>query len=156
MRIFEKSSGGIVYRKQNDQIDILLLERRNTKGEIDYVLPKWHMEAGETAKETALREIAEETGLEHSKLEVIKFMSKINYSFIAAHMEWSPLIDKDVYLFLVKYTGDIVPQALGIDADPDEPGEKFTGVSWKSLDDLNRIHMKPDIMGFVKKNVMYM
>jgi hypothetical protein len=40
MRIFEKSSGGIVYRKQNDQIDILLLERKNTKGETDYVLPK--------------------------------------------------------------------------------------------------------------------
>lgn len=43
-RIFEKSSGGIVYRKNNNQIDILLLERRNMKGDIDYVLPKGHME----------------------------------------------------------------------------------------------------------------
>jgi 8-oxo-dGTP pyrophosphatase MutT (NUDIX family) len=70
------------------------------------------MEAGETAKETALREIAEETGLEHAKLEVIKFMSKINYSFVATHMEGNPLIDKDVYLFLVRYTGSMTPQAL--------------------------------------------
>lgn len=44
-RIFEKSSGGVVYRKHQDQIDILLLERKNMKGEIDYVLPKGHMEA---------------------------------------------------------------------------------------------------------------
>lgn len=86
-RIFEKSSGGIVYRKNNDQIDILLLERKNMKGETDYILPKGHMEQGETAKQTALREIAEETGLEHDKLEVIKFMSKINYSFVAGHLE---------------------------------------------------------------------
>lgn len=44
-RIFEKSSGGIVYRKQeNGQIDVLLLERKNLKGETDYVLPKGHME----------------------------------------------------------------------------------------------------------------
>lgn len=155
-RIFEKSSGGIVYRKNNNQIDILLLERKNMKGEIDYVLPKGHMEKWETAKEAALREIAEETGLEHDKLEVIKFMSKINYSFVAWHLEGNPLIDKDVYLFLVKYTGELLPTAFGINMGENEPGEKFSGVSWKSLDDLEQIHMKPDILSFVKKNIMYM
>lgn len=155
-RIFEKSSGGVVYRKHQDQIDILLLERKNMKGEIDYVLPKGHMEKWETAKETALREIAEETGLEHAKLEIIKFMSKINYSFIAGHMEGNPLIDKDVYLFLVKYTGELDPTAFGIDIDDSEPGEKFSGISWKSLDEIEKINMKPDIFGFIKKNVMYM
>lgn len=83
-------------------------------------------------------------------------MSKINYSFVAGHMEGSPLIDKDVYLFLVKYTGELVPTAFGMDIDESEPGEKFSGISWKSLDELEKINMKPDIMGFVKKNVMYM
>ena len=63
------------------------------------------METDETAMETALREISEETGLAHSELEVIKFMNKINYSFIATYIEGSPVINKDVYLFLVKYKG---------------------------------------------------
>jgi ADP-ribose pyrophosphatase YjhB (NUDIX family) len=45
------------------------------------------MENTETAKDTALREINEETGLAIEDLEVIKFMSKINYSFIASHKE---------------------------------------------------------------------
>lgn len=155
-RIFEKSSGGIVYRKNNNHIDILLLERKNMKGETDYILPKGHMEVGETAKQTALREIAEETGLEHEKLEVIKFMNKINYSFVAGHMEGNPTIDKDVYLFLVRYTGELVPMAFGAGFDESEPGEKFSGVSWKSLDELEKINMKPDILGYVKKNIMYM
>lgn len=88
---------------------MLLLSRKNGKGENEYVLPKGHMEGSETAKDTALREISEETGLEVSELEVIKFMTKINYSFVATHKEGSPLIDKDVYLFLVKYSGTSEP-----------------------------------------------
>lgn len=60
-RIFEKSSGGIVYRKQKGKIEVLLLEYENAKGEHEFVLPKGHMENEETAKDTALREINEET-----------------------------------------------------------------------------------------------
>lgn len=86
-RIFEKSSGGIVYRKQKGKIEILLLEWENAKRAREFVLPKGHMENTETAKDTALREINEETGLAIEDLEVIKFMSKINYSFIASHRE---------------------------------------------------------------------
>jgi len=86
-RIFEKSSGGIVYRKQKGKIEILLLEWENAKKEREFVLPKGHMEDAETAKDTALREINEETGLDISDLEIIKFMSKINYSFIATYKE---------------------------------------------------------------------
>lgn len=71
-------------------------------------------------------------------------------------MEGNPLIDKDVYLFLVKYTGELDPTAFGIDIDDSEPGEKFSGISWKSLDEIEKINMKPDIFGFIKKNVMYM
>jgi hypothetical protein len=61
-----------------------------------------------------------------------------------------------VYLFLVKYTGELLPTAFGINMEASEPGEKFSGVSWKSLDDLEQIHMKPDILSFVKKNIIYM
>jgi 8-oxo-dGTP pyrophosphatase MutT (NUDIX family) len=156
MKIYEKSSGGIVFKKQNNSVQILLLERKNSKWETDYVLPKWHMEEWETAKQTALREISEETWLEVSQLEIVKFLSKINYNFIASHLEGSPLIDKDVYLFLVKYTGDAEPIAHGILLDESEPGEKFTGISWKSIDELSVIDMKPDIQAIIRKNLSLM
>ncbi|MDQ1344385.1 MAG: Nudix hydrolase protein [Patescibacteria group bacterium] len=66
---------------------MLLLSWKNGKGENEFVLPKGHMEGEETAKDTALREISEETGLKIDDLEVIKFMTKINYSFVASHKE---------------------------------------------------------------------
>ena len=153
MRIYEKSSGGIVYRKLDSIVEILLLERKNNKGEIDYVLPKGHMEADETAKQTALREISEETGLVSSDLEITAFLSKTNYTFIASHKEGSPLIDKDVYLFLVKYTGVAEPIAYGLDIADEESGEKFSGVSWKSLDQIAKINMKPDIMPLLRRHL---
>ena len=84
--LHEKSAGGIVYRKRNNTLEILLLAWKNARGDTEYVLPKGHIENEETAAETALREISEETGLNTEFLEVIKFMNTINYSFIAGHM----------------------------------------------------------------------
>ena len=111
------------------------------------------MEGEETAKDTALREISEETGLEANELEVIKFMTKINYSFVAAHKEGSPIIDKDVYLFLVKYSGDSEPAPFkgGM-----EKGERFTGFRWFRFEELKTANVKPDIYGFIRKNLQYM
>ena len=147
-RIFEKSSGGIVYRKQKGRIEILLLEWENAKREREFVIPEGHMEDSETAKDTALREIAEETGLGVQDLEIIKFMSKINYSFIATYKEGCPVIEKDVYLFLVKYLGtqEPIPQKE----------ERFLGYRWFSIEELKTANIKPDIYGFVKKNLQYM
>lgn len=147
-RIFEKSSGGIVYRKQNGKIEILLLEWTNAKDEHIFVIPKGHIEDEETAKDTAIREISEETGLASEDLEVIKFMSKINYSFIATYKDDKPLINKDVYLFLVKYHGTRDPEP--------RKEERFLGFRWFTVDELKDLDLKPDIYGFVKKNIQYM
>ena len=106
------------------------------------------MEWDETAKDTALREIGEETGLDIHDLEVIKFMTKINYSFVATHKEWNPVIDKDVYLFLVKYRGIQDPKP--------RKEERFTGFKWFSLEELKNMMIKPDVYGFIKKNIQYM
>lgn len=87
-RIKETSCGGIVYRRNpQGHIEVLLLEWRNKRGFSKYVLPKGHMEASETAKETALREICEETGLPESELEMVKFVTKMTLSFIANNIE---------------------------------------------------------------------
>ena len=57
---FEKSCGAVIFRKENDEWNVLLI--RHTRGRhISY--PKGHMEAGESETETAEREVFEETGL---------------------------------------------------------------------------------------------
>ena len=55
----EKSCGAVVFTKDNGRIEFLIV--RSKDGYFGF--PKGHMEGGETEKETALREIKEETGL---------------------------------------------------------------------------------------------
>ena len=57
---FEKSCGAIIFRKENNIIETLLI--RMIGGHWSY--PKGHVEKDETEVETALREIKEETNLE--------------------------------------------------------------------------------------------
>ncbi|MDD2565540.1 MAG: NUDIX domain-containing protein [Candidatus Gracilibacteria bacterium] len=154
-RIFEKSSGGIVYRVNVfGNFEILLLERKNQKGKNIYVIPKGHIENEEKAKETALREISEETGLAIEYLEVIKFITKINFTFLATYLPGNPTINKDVYLFLVKYIGKDEPKI--VEEDPEEKGEKFTGFKWFKIEELRGIDLKPDVYSYIKKNIQFM
>lgn len=55
----ENSCGAVVYTRQNGEIRYLLIQ--NLEG--IYGFPKGHIEPNETERETALREIKEETGL---------------------------------------------------------------------------------------------
>ena len=44
-----------------------------------WTIPKGHIEPGETAKETAIREIGEEAGLHH--ISVLSWLGKINFKY---------------------------------------------------------------------------
>jgi bis(5'-nucleosidyl)-tetraphosphatase len=81
----------VVLRKEQDRF--LILEREETKG--DWTFAKGHAEEGETPKETAVRELEEETGIKeikildlpliHEEYEIIRQSekrSKINDYFI--------------------------------------------------------------------------
>ena len=57
----EITSGAVVYRKNNGEIEYLLLESQN-KGHF-WGFPKGHVEGNETLEETAKREIKEEMQL---------------------------------------------------------------------------------------------
>lgn len=146
-KIYEKSSGGIVYRKGENGIQILLLEWTNSKGQSEFVIPKWHMEDWETASQTALRETAEETGLDIKDLEIIKFITKLNYTFTAWYLEDNPLIDKDVYLFLIKYKWkqNPVPQKE----------ERFVWYKWVTFEEIRNLEVKFDLPSIVNKNKVY-
>nr|MDD3720387.1 NUDIX domain-containing protein [Candidatus Gracilibacteria bacterium] len=144
---YEKSSGGVVYRKNNGKIEILLLKWKNSKQEEEYVIPKGHIEDGEIAKVAALREINEETGLKESDLEVIKFITKISYTFTAGYLEDNPVIDKDVYLFLVKYKGNDSPTV--------QKEERFTGYDWIGIEEIKNMDLRFDLNGIISKNRTY-
>lgn len=155
-RIFEKSSWGIVYRVNVfGNFEVLLLERKNQKGKSIYVIPKGKIENEEKAKETALREISEETWLSIEYLEIIKFITKINFTFVASYKPWSPTINKDVYLFLVKYNWTEDPQIMKT-TDDEEQGEKFIWFKWFRVEELKWIEIKPDIYSYIKKNIQFM
>lgn len=58
---FEKSCGAIVYRKNRNQIELLLIKNRYGG---HWSFPKGHVEGQETEIQTALREVKEETGID--------------------------------------------------------------------------------------------
>ena len=55
------AAGGVVYRRVEGRIEVVLVARTD---EGLWALPKGKPHAGESVEETALREVAEETGLE--------------------------------------------------------------------------------------------
>ena len=73
----EPTSGGIVvrYNRQKNDIEILLIQDSKNR----WTIPKGHIEAGETAKQTAIREIGEEAGLNHIK--VLSWLGKIHFKY---------------------------------------------------------------------------
>lgn len=55
-------AGGIVVRQDGDGLSVLLV--RSKKNPAIWIFPKGHVEPGETAEQTALRETMEEAGVE--------------------------------------------------------------------------------------------
>ena len=73
----------------------ILLLYKNYKNRYDgWVLPKGTVEAGEEYKETALREVHEETGV---KASAIKYVGKSQYTFNTAH----DVVVKQVHWYLM-------------------------------------------------------
>lgn len=144
---YEKSSGWIVYRKNGNKIEVLLLKWLNAKNQVVYVIPKWHIEDWEVAKDTAVREISEEAWFLTKDLEVIKFITKLNYTFTAWYLENNPVIDKDVYLFLVKYNWTEAPVV--------QKAERFVWYEWFTLEDIKKIKVMFDLQTIIWRNKTY-
>lgn len=94
----EKSCGIIVFRKNLNQVSVLLVHHNLGH----WGFPKGHVELGETEEETAIREVFEETGIESTI--VSDFREVITYSPSLG-------VEKDVVFFLGMPVGDhIIPQ----------------------------------------------
>ena len=54
-------AGGVVFRGAGDEVEFLVVQARDNPTQ--WVFPKGHIEPGETAAETARREVREEAGV---------------------------------------------------------------------------------------------
>lgn len=88
----EPTSGGIVFRFTKDHKDIEILLIQDSKNR--WTIPKGHIEPGETARETAVREIGEEAGLQH--IQVITWLGKIHFKY--RRMDKLVLMTTQIYL----------------------------------------------------------
>jgi bis(5'-nucleosidyl)-tetraphosphatase len=75
---FEKSVGGVVFRKQDRKILFLLLRYRSWQWDF----PKGHREKGESEEQTLRREILEETGISNISI-LPKFRKSAHYFYRA-------------------------------------------------------------------------
>ena len=95
----DTSSGGVVYRKKDTAIQILML--KDQKGH--WTFPKGMIEKGESPEEAAKREIGEEVGL-HA-IEIKEKLDSVQYFF-----KWeNELVKKTVHYFLAEFTGSEEP-----------------------------------------------
>lgn len=78
------AAGGVVFNENND---LLIIERRGI-----WDLPKGKTEAGENAHECAIREVMEETGVDHlsivDRLPNSYHMYKINQQWVVKRTQW--------------------------------------------------------------------
>ena len=88
----EPTSGGIVFRLTPDNKDIEILLIQDSKNR--WTIPKGHIEQGETAKQTAIREIGEEAGLQH--IQVLTWLGKIHFKY--RRLDKLVLMTTQVYL----------------------------------------------------------
>lgn len=93
----EATAGGIVWRRgKNDKIEILLIQDVKDR----WTIPKGHIEEGETAQQTARREIGEEAGLHN--LEIQGWLGKIHFRYRRV----DKLVLMTTQIYLVKALGN--------------------------------------------------
>jgi 8-oxo-dGTP pyrophosphatase MutT (NUDIX family) len=93
-RVDETSAGGLVLDRRGPEARGALIGRLDRRGRLLWSLPKGHVEAGETEEDTAVREVAEETGIQGA---VVGKLGTIDFWFVADGRR----IHKTVHHFLL-------------------------------------------------------
>ncbi|MGB3283686.1 NUDIX hydrolase, partial [Mycolicibacter algericus] len=99
--VHETSAGGLVVDgidgPREDQV-AALIGRVDRRGRMLWSLPKGHIEVGETAEQTAIREVAEETGVQG---DVLAALGSIDYWFVTEGRR----VHKTVHHYLLRFSG---------------------------------------------------
>ncbi|MBS9533778.1 NUDIX hydrolase [Mycobacterium sp. M1] len=98
--VHETSAGGLVIDgidgPREEQV-AALIGRIDRRGRMLWSLPKGHIEVGETAEQTAIREVAEETGVQAS---VLAALGSIDYWFVTEGRR----VHKTVHHYLMRFS----------------------------------------------------
>lgn len=93
----ETTAGGIVFRRsEKGEVEILLTQDAKDR----WTIAKGHIEPGETPRQTAEREIQEETGLK--EMRVLNHLGKTQFRY----RRQNSLVLMTMHIFLVKALGD--------------------------------------------------
>jgi 8-oxo-dGTP pyrophosphatase MutT (NUDIX family) len=99
--VHETSAGGLVIDGIDGPKDsqvAALIGRIDRRGRMLWSLPKGHIELGETAEQTAIREVAEETGI---RGDVLAALGSIDYWFVTEGRR----VHKTVHHYLMRFLG---------------------------------------------------
>lgn len=136
-RVDEVSAGGLVINSSGTKG--LLIGRRDLKDasreKLLWSLPKGHIETGETPEQAAIREVAEETGIQS---EISRELGVIDFWFMAGGKR----IHKTVHHYLFREVGGVLaPQVSEVD-----------DVGWFPLDEIISLLAYPDEKKLIAKS----
>ena len=94
----ETSAGGLVLDLSGSLPMAALIARHDRNGRLIWLLPKGHVETGETNEEAAIREVAEETGITAS---ILAPLGVIDFWFMTPNQR----IHKTVHHYLLQAIG---------------------------------------------------
>lgn len=104
----EVSSGGVIFRKRDDRIEVALVAVKDGKV---WCLPKGLIEKGEDERQTAVREVMEETGLTGR---IIDKIGDISYWYFIK--EENVKCKKTVHFYLLEFiSGDTKNHSWEVD-----------------------------------------
>lgn len=113
----EPTAGGIVFRRnKKDEIEILLIQDAKDR----WTIPKGHIEEGETASQTAKREIGEEAGLKD--VDMLGWLGKIHFRY----RRIDKLVLMTTQIYLVRAKGD---------TNAIQKEEWMNGIKWFSFNE---------------------
>jgi 8-oxo-dGTP pyrophosphatase MutT (NUDIX family) len=131
-QVDEFSAGGLVVDLAGEVPRGALIGRIDRQGRLLWSLPKGHIEAGETAEQAAVREVAEETGISG---EILAELGTIDFWFVADGRR----IHKTVRHYLLRAVSGQLS-----DADIE-----VAEVAWVPLPDISAQLAYPDERGLV-------
>lgn len=114
---FIKAAGGAVF---NDKGKLLVIRRLGL-----WDLPKGKVDPGETVAQTAVREVIEETGLEH-----VELGEHLLNTYHTYELDGKPVLKESIWYRMSAIDAPLVPQTE----------ESITEARWESLDDLHDIY----------------
>ena len=115
----EISAGGVVYRRVAGGVEVVIAEQRDRiTAKTTTRLPKGKIDAGETAEEAAVREVAEEIGF-RSRVE--SPLGSVQYYY----NDTNGRVSKEVHFFLLEW----------LDTEPLEPDGEMDRIFWCPIAD---------------------